>query len=164
MTALLYATVWLGLALFVAGEYGKRRRLGGRPFAAFRSASAAGLLLTSIHLILALAINNDWGHQLAWRVTEERMRAMFGFGWGGALVGNYLFVAVWAIDLLAWRGHPQRRPSPSRLVRWSLRLFYLGIIVPAAVVFAAGPRRWIGVAIVVALIWVWRPVRTADSP
>ena len=160
MTAL-YATIWLGLALFVGGEYGKRLRDAGRPFAAFWSASAAGLALTSIHLILALAINDDWGHQLAWRVTEERMRAMFGFGWGGALAGNYVFVAVWAIDLVAWRRQPPKKPSPSWPVRWGLRMFYLGILVPAAIVFATAPRRWMGAAIVVALLWVWRPVRTA---
>jgi hypothetical protein len=160
MTAL-YITIWLGLALFVAGEYGKRRRDEGRPCAPFLAASAAGLVLTSIHLVLALAINNDWSHQVAWRVTEDRMRAMFGFGWGGALAGNYLFVAVWSIDLLAWRRTPQRRSNVSGPLRWGVRMFYLGIIVPAAIVFAAGPRRWMGAAVVLALMWVWRPTRTA---
>lgn len=33
------------------------------------------------------------------------------------------------------------------------------MIANAAIVFVAGPRRLIGAAIVVTLLWVWRPAR-----
>ena len=43
------------------------------------------------------------------------------------------------------------------------RAFVLGIIVPAAIVFAAGPRRWLGVLMVLAMIAAWRPVRSSPE-
>ena len=109
-----------------------------------------------VHVLLALALNDDWNHALAWRVTEDRTRDMFGFGWGGLLAFNYLFLTYWAVDLWRWRRNPAAYAATPPLVVWSGRAFALFIIAPAAVVFAAGPRRWMGVLLVAALIVAWK--------
>jgi len=163
----LFATIWAALALFVAGEFGKSKpgifssgkdtRLG------FWWASACGLVIAAAHIVIALGINNDWNHAVAWRVTEERTREMFGFGWGGAVAANYAFLAYWAVDLWRWRTNPAGLAQQPALLRWSSRVFVLGIIVPAAVVFAAGPRRWLGVLLVVAMIAAWRPAHARND-
>lgn len=150
----LFATIWVALGLFVAGEFGKRQLKSG----VLWWASAGGLVIATAHVLIALAINNDWGHAVAWRVTEERTREMFGFGWGGAVAANYAFLAYWAADLWRWRTNPDGLARQPALILWSSRAFVLVIIVPAAIVFAAGPRRWLGVLLVAALIAAWRPL------
>ena len=135
-TPALYATIWVALGLFVAGEFGKRGQTTvikpgsdhfgktpmrqtpkwsdpGLTFSTPASprltlwwASACGLAIAAAHIVIALAINNDWNHAVAWRVTEERTREMFGFGWGGAVAANYAFLAYWAVDLWRWRTNP----------------------------------------------------------
>jgi len=174
----LYATIWVALALFAAAEFGKRRgQTGVRPgsdhfgktpmsdpgLAPMWWVSACGLVIAASHIVIALAINNDWNHAIAWRVTEERTRQMFGFGWGGLVAGNYAFLGWWAIDLWRWRRNPARYAATPPLILWASRAFVLGIIVPAAIVFAAGPRRWLGVLLVVAMIAAWRPLRPSPG-
>jgi hypothetical protein len=44
-----------------------------------------------------------------------------------------------------------------RAITWALRAFYGVIIVNAAVVFASVPSRALGVLLVGALAWIWRP-------
>ena len=153
MTTALFVTIWLSLLLFVLGEFGKRRRAAR----VYWLASAIGLTLGVIHVFLALWINDDWNHAIAWRVTEERTREMFGFGWGGLLAGNYAFLGWWAFDLWRWRSDPAAYAATPLLFLWGARAFVLGIIAPAAIVFAAGPRRWAGVALVAALLVSWLP-------
>jgi hypothetical protein len=160
-TPALFATIWVALALFVAGEYGKSKpgifSSGRDTRLDFWWASACGLAIAASHIVIALAINNDWNHAIAWRVTEDRTREMFGFGWGGAVAANYAFLAYWAADLWRWRANPDGLARQPALVRWASRAFVLGIIVPAAIVFAAGPRRWLGLILVAALIAAWLP-------
>ena len=172
-TPALFATIWVALGLFVAGEFGKRGQTGVRRGSdhigetpkwsdprltpSLWWASACGLAIAAAHIVIALAINNEWNHAIAWRVTEERTREMFGFGWGGFVAGNYAFLGWWAIDLWRWRRNPARYAATPPLVLWSSRVFVLGIIAPAAIVFAAGPRRWLGVLLVAAMIAAWRP-------
>ena len=166
-TPALFATIWVALALFVTGEFGKSKpgivssgkdtRLG------FWWASACGLVIAAAHIVIALAINNDWNHAVAWRVTEERTRELFGFGWGGAVAANYLFLAYWAVALWRWRTNPAGLARQPAVIRWASRAFVLGIIVPAAIVFAAGPRRALGVLVVLGLLWAWRPLGSSPD-
>ena len=151
---MLFTTIWLSLALFVVGEIGKARDRGA---AGFWWASAAGLGLGVVHVLLALALNDDWNHAVAWRVTEERTREMFGFGWGGLLIFNYAFLTYWAFDLWRWRRNPATYAATPPLVVWGGRAFALVIIAPAAIIFAAVPRRWMGLFIVAALVASWLP-------
>jgi hypothetical protein len=38
-------------------------------------------------------------------------------------------------------------------------VFFFVMILNGAVIFAAGPRRMLGGALVAALVWIWRPIR-----
>ena len=64
---------------------------------------------------------------------------------------NYLFLAVWVADAWSWR----RARVLSPPILWGLRAFYFLIIVNAAVVFATGWRRGLGIAVIAWLAVLW---------
>jgi hypothetical protein len=159
VTLLLFATIWIALVLFAVGEYGKRLlRDRGVVSQLFWWAWAIGWAICAAHIVLALAREHDWNHAIAWQVTETRTRATFGFGWGGFVFVNYLFLFVWALELWRWRVDAGRYARQSLRTRAVFRTCYFVMILNAAVIFAAGPRRAAGVALVAALLWIWRPL------
>jgi hypothetical protein len=149
VTAAVYLTIWLALLLFVAGDAG-RARLGDRASARRWPwhAWAAGIVLCAVHFALAFDVFHDWSHDAAERATAAQTSAVFRIAWGGGVYVNYLFLAVWTLDLWYWR----IRGAPPRPVWLALRCFYVVIILNAAVIFAAGWRRVPGAIIVAALI------------
>lgn len=167
MTAALYLTIWLAVALFVAGEALASGAVFGRdPHRAAvraRAVHAAGLVLCVVHILISFDVVHGWSHAAAVAATAEQTRALFGLNWGGGVYANYFFVAVWALDTQWWRrsggpGGPLSRGTSgggSRAVTWALRAFYLIYLLNAAVVFAAGWRRALGLVLVVALAAVW---------
>jgi len=174
VTIALYATIWVALALFVAGEAGKPAPLSGRgrghgeAEAATRGSRAwrvwaIGALLAAVHIPIAFAARYDWSHLAAEQETARRTAEMFGVYWAGGVFVNYLFIAAWLVEAWWWRARPAgyaRRPA---WLVWTLRGFYLIIIVNAAVVFASPIGRWPGAALVAALVWIWRPRPRAPS-
>lgn len=157
MNVSIYWTVWLSLFLFTAGELG-RARMGIRASARAWPwwVWAAGIAFMAVHFALAFEVRHGWSHAAALRATAAQTAAVYGFDWGGGVFVNYLFLGVWAIDAGAWRAAPDRYASRGPLWSWTLRAFYLVIILNAAVVFAAGPRRLLGAVIVATLVWSWR--------
>ena len=160
MNAALYWTIWIALALFAAGEAGKRALRAGRrssPLAWF--GCAAGLALAVVHTVLAFGVRHGWSHEAAWQSTARQTAAIYGLDWGGGLYVNYAFLGAWAWEVVGWRRSPASfARQPVWLVR-SLQLFYLVVILNAAVVFAGGARRIAGALLVLALLWIWRPGR-----
>ena len=156
----LYWTIWAALLLFAGGEAGRRRGLRrGSPPAWAWPAFAAGAALCAIHVTLAMGLAHGWSHSSAVIATARQTKAVYGLDWGGGVFANYAFVAVWAFDAWRWRARTDR-PSPrSDTLTWTTRVFFLVMILNGAVIFAAGPRRILGAALVAALIWIWRPVR-----
>jgi hypothetical protein len=161
LTLALYLTIWISLVLFAIGESGRRAGpAAGWAWPVF----TLGLLFCLIHIAVALGHVHGWSHAKAIAVTGAQTKAVFGLDWGGGLFVNYLFVAAWAVDAWTWRRAEARgRPSPAAL-RWPLRIFYAIVLFNAAVIFAAGIRRVLGLAIVAWLLWLWmRPdARTAE--
>jgi len=151
----LYATIWLALALFVAGETGRSfaRRATAPPAWAWW-AFTAGLLLAIVHTLLSLAMVHDWVHDDAVRATAMQTEAMFGVGVGWGVYVNYVFLAVWLGDAWWWRAAPAGFVRPAA-VTWTLRAFYMIVIFNAAVIFAAGWRRIAGLALVSWLARGW---------
>ena len=90
-------------------------------------------------------------------VTARQTKAVYGLDWGGGVFANYAFVAVWAFDAWRWRAGLDRHGSDP--LTWPIRIFFLVMIANGAIVFVTGPRWMIGAAIVVTLLWVWRPAR-----
>jgi hypothetical protein len=149
--AALYTTIWISLLLFTAGEVARSR--GERPPGWAWWAFTAGLALSLVHTFLAFAVVHGWSHDHAVRATAAQTEAVFGMAVGAGVYVNYVFFAVWAADAAWWRLVSAARPAPAA---WTLRAFYLIIILNAAVIFAAGWRRALGAVLVCALLTAWR--------
>ena len=150
------ATIWLSLAGFVAGEAGKsrHRRTGVEPRWAW-AVSCAGLVACVMHILIAMAHRHHWSHDAAVLETARQTAAVYGLAWGGGVYVNYLFVGVWLAQLAWWRIAPRHLNQRPTWVVWVERVFYLVIIVNAAVIFAEPDRRLAGAAVTAALIAAW---------
>jgi hypothetical protein len=154
VTAALYLTIWIGLALFAAGETG--RRPGGATSIGWSWwTSFAGLLFTATHFVLAFETRHDWSHASAVSETARQTAAVYGLDWGGGVFVNYAFLGVWALDLWRWRVAAHRGTARSSRAVWLARAFYFVVILNGAVIFAAGPRRLLGAVIVLWLLVTW---------
>ena len=154
----LYLTIWLALALFVTGEVGRStsgRGLSHPPAWAWW-AFTTGLFLALVHTALAFDLVHNWVHDDAVRNTAMQTQAVFGAAVGWGVYVNYVFFTVWLADAWWWRAGrpPVLRP---RLVTGMLRLFYLVVVLNAAVIFAAPERRAMGLLVIALLAWTWRP-------
>ena len=150
-----FLTIWLALLLFAAGETGRSFvRRGARPPAWAWWAFTSGLVLATAHTVLAFDIVHNWVHDDAVGATAQQTEAILGVRVRWGVYVNYVFYAVWLADAVWWRAAPDlsRRPAA---VTWTLRAFYMVIIVNAAVVFAAGARRILGLLLVSWLARVW---------
>lgn len=165
MTAVLYSTIWVALTLFTVAEAGKRQfaSRGSAPGWAW-PAWLSGAVLCTLHLIFAFAVRHGWSQASALRETARQTAAVYGVEWGGGVYVNYFFVALWWFEAWWWRVSPAGYFSRGRAITWMIRAFYFLIIVNAAVVFAAAERRALGVGLVGALAWIWRPARGAGVP
>lgn len=151
----LYLTIWVAMALFVAGETGRTLApRGSRPPAWAWWAFTLGLLLALVHTALSFEIVHNWSNEAAVRATARQTQAVFGVGVGWGVYVNYVFLAVWLADTVSWRMALAQQPR-SGAITWTLRSFYLLIILNATVVFAAVPRSILGGAIVCWLAAVW---------
>ena len=158
MNAMLFVTIWLALAAFTAAEAGRRPAFSGRAPARWLDAvSLAGLALLIVHIALAYAVRHGWSHDAAVRATAAQTATVYGLDWGGGIHVNYLFALVWAIDAWQWSVSSAAAAARSPAIQWALRAFYGVIIVNGAIVFVPASRRLLGVAVVLALVWIWRP-------
>jgi hypothetical protein len=157
----LYLTIWIALALFVAGETGRSfaRRQSPPPAWAWW-AFTFGLVLAIVHTLLSFDIVHNWVHDDAVRATAMQTEAMFGVSVGWGVYVNYLFLGVWLADAWWWRASPSGYIRPAAIT-WSLRAFYMIILFNAAVIFAAGWRRLLGLAL---LSWLSRAWSAGISP
>ena len=146
-------TIWTALLLYAAGEYGRTRR----PAAAWaRPVWTLGAAAYLAHVAAAFATHHAWSHTAAYAYTAARTDALLGLAWGGGLWVNYAFTVLWVGEALWWQmrpaGYARRAPPWKPAVRGA----FLFMIVNGAVVFVEGPGRWLGVAIVAALVAIWR--------
>jgi hypothetical protein len=165
MNAALYGTVWASVALFVAGEAGKRRvrQRRGEPAWAW-PLWAAGALLCVVHSAVTFAARYGWSHEAAVRATAAQTNTMFGLEWGGGIYVNYAFMAAWIGEAIWWRVDPSGYFARPAAVTAIFRVFYAVVLVNAAVIFAAPSRRVPGVLLMLALILIWfAPVRPAGE-
>ncbi len=151
-------TIWLALGLFAAAQVTRQRS------ATPTNGAGVGLMIVGWGLYLghvALAFNTHygWSHAAAYAETAAQTEALTGWGWGGGLYVNYLFGAVWGVELCWWRWAPASYERRAPRMELAMRAFFLFMIVNGAVVFVDGPQRWLGVAIVGVLLIAWRPRR-----
>ena len=151
-------TIWLALGLFAAAQVARSRST--------TPSNGAGLGLVTVgwglyigHVVLAFGTHYGWSHATAYAETAAQTEALTGWRWGGGLYVNYLFSAVWGVELCWWRWAPENYERRAHWMELAIRAFFLFMIVNGAVVFVSGPQRWLGVAIVGVLLVAWRPTR-----
>jgi hypothetical protein len=157
LEGVLFATVWLALALFVIGEAGKlsaSRERSSRGWA--WTIWTAGALLLALHILVALWVRHGWSHLSAVVSVREQTRTVYGLDWGGGVWVNYLFVTVWLVESAWWFAAPRSYFTRSRAAIVLTRAFYLLVLVNAAIVFAAPSRRPAGALLTLVLLWIWR--------
>jgi len=161
---MLRSTIWIALALFLAGEIGRRQSAatGREPWWAWPT-FAAGAGACVVHVILAYHWVHGWSQASVLRETARQTQGVFGVSWGGGAYVNFVFVACWLADAAWWRC--SAAPVRPRRADWLLRAVYFVIIINAAIVFARGAARLTGSALVAALLWVWlAPPQKVLSP
>ena len=156
MDALLYITVWISLSLFVLAEIARDRTTRVWP----RAVSTAGLALLVVHILIAMGFRHEWSHASALAATAAQTDEVYGLGWGGGVYVNYAFVVLWGLGVLGCWG-AAGAGGGRNAAEWALRWAFLIVIANAAVVFAGGWRRLLGVAIVAALVAAWFGPRRA---
>lgn len=146
-------TIWAALLLYAAGEYGRNRR----PAAAWaKPVWMLGAAAYLAHIAAAFAAHHGWSHAAAYAYTAARTEVLLGLAWGGGLWVNYAFTALWVGEALWWQVRPESYLRRARIWKPAVRGAFLFMTVNGAVVFVDGPGRWLGVAIVAALITIWR--------
>src|SRR5437773_6463974 len=149
----LRGTIWLSLLTWMAGEW--QRSLPRDPAARGRWAWTLGALAAAIHSALAFHLRHGWSHVAASAETERQTAEATGLAWGGGILFNYAFLAVWTADTVWWWLAPDsyhRRPRPlDRVVRGFLWFMFLN----GAVIFAHGWSRWLGAAGALAVAAAW---------
>lgn len=147
----LFLTIWIALALFVAGEAGKGPlQIDGRPPGWARPVWIAGAILAIAHALIAFDVRYDWNHEAAVTATAAQAASLSGFAWRGSLYVNYVFLALWLLVAWTWR-------------HWAWRAFVLTMIANGAIVFARPWVRPLGALLVAGLLWAWWPRRARVS-
>lgn len=146
-------TIWTALFLYAAGEYGRTRRPARRWARQIWLLGAACYLA---HVAAAFGTHHGWSHSAAYDYTAAQTDALVGVATGAGLWVNYVFSLLWIGEGLWWQlfpdSHARRAPAWTHAVRGA----FLFMIVNGAVVFVSGPRRLLGIAVVAALVWIWR--------
>ena len=151
----LYGTIWIAVALFVAGEAGKRA-------VAYRRVAwglwTAGAIACAVHMALAMGLQHGWSHERAVDATAAQVEQVFGVRFGLGFYMNYVFLALWIAEAAWWRAAPTSYfgRSPRSIV--ATRLFFAIVLVNGAVVFVQPSRRLAGALLVGILLWAWRPL------
>ena len=102
---------------------------------------------------------HHWSHESALATVAERTFAVYGSRSGGGVYANYAFAAIWLFEVIRWRIRSATPAPRHAAIVWSIRIFYLVMILNAAVIFTPAPRRYAGAAMVLYLLWIWRPNR-----
>jgi hypothetical protein len=163
MTLALYATIWMALALFVAGEDNKRRERDTqihRPWTV--RLWGVGAILACVHSLVALGVVYDWDHARAVQVTAERAADVYGVAWRGSLFVNYAFLAWWLVDVRWWWRHPRGYFVRARTVEWCWRIVAFVMLANGAIVFASPTGRLAGAPLIALLLLVWWKDRVAS--
>ncbi len=154
---LLYAAIWIALITLLLGELGRRRnRQTNIHTRCATIASAIGVTLTGLHMVLALGLVYDWDHGRAAAVTAERASAVYGDVAGpSSLYVNYIFLAWWAVDTAWWWRRPTGFVHRPAAIEWAWRVFVFTMVVNGAVIFASAPGRLAGIPLTAAFLFIW---------
>lgn len=146
---LVRGSMWLATVAWALGEACAGRSPGLDRGA--RAAWTAGVVLALVHAALAFHFVYGWSHRVAAVATEEQAAAVFGIGWSGGILVNYVFLVIWVLDAAWWWLAPHLRTTHGG---WAAArfAFFVFMFVNGAVVFATGTGRLVGVVCVIAAL------------
>lgn len=149
------ATIWFAMLVWTGGIVipGEGRARLSRWF------WTAGLLLYVIHIFFAYSEFYQWSHRVAWESTARDTLEMTGMDSGFGLLVNYAFALVLAIDVFRQWKEGGRKGAP-----WIDGLVIF-MIANGAIVFASGPVRWLGTALLASILCalLWRRLRVREN-
>jgi hypothetical protein len=125
-----------------------------------RVAWTAGLFVYLGHVVAAFHFRHHWSHGAAYEETARQTAALFGIHSGAGLYWNYVFTAVWIIDVIwMWWSTKQYFQRP-RWIALAVHSFMAFMFFNATVIFVAGWVRWMGLAVMGALGVLWWRARS----
>src|SRR5262245_9667291 len=120
----------------------KRSRLSDRRA---RAIWTIGIALALIHVALSFHFVYGWNHEAAVAATARQTADRIGWSWRGGIYVNFLFRALWLLDVAWWWIRPESHISRStRYERTRLAVFVF-MFFNGAVVFASGIGRVVGI-------------------
>jgi hypothetical protein len=111
-----------------------------------------GALLATIHTATAISAFHAGSFAEALESTARRTDGLFGVRVGWGVYVNYVFVAAWWLDAF-WRW--RLRSASLHAVEIGIDFFLISIAFFGAVVFAAGPIRYAGMAFIAIWVILW---------
>jgi hypothetical protein len=108
-----------------------------------RLAWSGGCLMFLAHVAAAFHFIHGWSHAAAHAATARDTAALFGIDWGGGIYFNYVFALAWIGDVAWWWLAPRSHAVRPHWVGALWIGFFLFMAFNGAVLFAAGPARWI---------------------
>jgi len=146
------ASIWLSLAAWAAAECVRLgNREGSRAVTAARSLWTAACVLAFLHVALAFELRHGWSHAAALDDTARQTEELLGVRVGGGIFANYLFLAVFALDVLWWWIRPASFAGRPKGLDAAVRLFLFFMYANGAVVFTHGPMRAVGLLCLIAV-------------
>jgi hypothetical protein len=112
-----------------------------------RLAWTAGMFVFLSHVAAAFHFQHHWSHAAAYEETARQTAALFGIRSGSGLYLNYVFTAIWALDVIWLWTHAQRE----RWITIAVNAFMAFMFFNATVIFVSGSVRWLGIAVTVSL-------------
>lgn len=152
---LIRGTAWFAFLLYIGAELIRGRRVNPLAAPSLLTLGCAAMLL---HIFCAFSYRFHWSHHAAYQDTARQTAEVTGLNWGGGIYINYLFEAVWLLEVIRfWRQSRRAIQTPRGWIFFT-RAFFLFMFFNAAVVFVSGPARWLGLIGCVTLIarWAWR--------
>jgi hypothetical protein len=140
IVAWLWAWGWLIALLTV-----RTRKQHGAHAGNVRTVYTLGCLACLFHIALAFHVGHEWSHQRAYDHTKRTS------GVGEGIYVNYLFALTWTVDAIwAWIAFRSYLHRP-KWISWTVHGFMGFIVFNAAVLYGAGPMRWMS------LVWLAIP-------
>ena len=154
-TTLPVVTIWAALAAYAVAELGRAHVVPGLGHRSVRGIWSCACLLYLAHVASAFQFWHSWSHAAAYAHTATQVAAVVGLNWGGGIYANYAFTALWLVEVAWWWAAPVSYEMRPKGVVFTVRAIFLFMIVNGAVVFVAGPMRWVGAGLVAALLVAW---------
>jgi hypothetical protein len=123
----------------------------------------AGIALALIHALAAFQLTYDWSHDQALADTARQTAAKVGLNWGGGLIVNYVFLALWLADAAWWWLAPVSRARRPPIVERARLALFMFMFINGAIVFAGLTGRAVGIPAVAAVAAAWARVTRRET-